>query len=241
MKEKTGKPPALVADNVLSGAGASMSQMKRREEREEKRVFWLKACLALVLRCWTKRDKFSNYSQGHTGTKIFALLSSHWFSNFAMPKFEHFLLNLWGFLPPFFPTSNPWFFNFSWRIWLHPALAGARLGEKVTSPSSAVASHHHLPGKNWHHFKSPAVNCSADCSLTWFSQTHQVQLKHVNICLSKAPTRCWSRPGSCQPQPLSPLSPYLPTRDQHLLRSATLTAGVFFNTSHFRVLGMQYS
>lgn len=123
-------------------------------------------------------------------------------------------------LPFFFPAYNRWFFYFSWRIWLHPALAGAQLGEKVTSPSSAVPSHHHLPGKNWHPFKSPAVNPSADCSLTWFSQTHQVQLKHVNICLSKAPTQCWSRPGSCQPQPFPPLPPYLPTRDQHVLRSA---------------------
>lgn len=108
-----------------------------------------------------------------------------------------------GVSPSFLPSYGV-FFNFSWRVWLHPALSGAQLGEGVMSLSSAVASHHHLPEKHYDPFKLPAVNCSADCSLTWFSQTHQVQLKCVNICSSKAPTRCWSRPGSHQAQTLSP-------------------------------------
>lgn len=70
-------------------------------------------------------------------------------------------------------------FHFSWRTWLDPALAGAQLSEKVMSLSSAGASHHHLRGKNWDPFKQPAVNHSADCSLSQFSQMHQVHLQHL--------------------------------------------------------------
>lgn len=161
-----------------------------------------------------------------------------------MLKLEHFALNLYFLslsssqliIDDFFISAEGSGYTLSWLE--------LQLGAKLTPPSSAVASHHHLPGKNWHPCKSPAVNPSADCSLTWFSQTHQVQLKHVNIRLSKAPTQCWSRPGSCQPQPFPPLSPYLPTGDQHVLGSAchfNCWVWGFFNTINFRVLGMQYS
>lgn len=100
-----------------------------------------------------------------------------------MLKFEHFVLNLF-----FLSLSSSHLvicaFYFSWRIWM-PALELTWV--KRSHSRSAVASHHHLPGENCHSFKLPAANCSADGSLTWFPQTHQVQSKHVNICLSSTP------------------------------------------------------
>lgn len=240
-KEKT--HPATETSSVGSAErGSSIHELNEVKGRE-KRIL----AESLPHACFKMLNNKREFSQPFPET--------YWYKNICPIKFplifkfchaeiRAFCTKSVFSLPLFFPAYNRWFFYFSWRIWLHPALAGAQLGAKLTPPSSAVASHHHLPGKNWHPCKSPAVNPSADCSLTWFSQTHQVQLKHVNIHLSKAPTQCWSRPGSCQPQPFPPLSPYLPTGDQHVLGSAchfNCWVWGFFNTINFRVLGMQYS
>lgn len=126
------------------------------------------------------------------------------------------------------------------------------------SPSSALHSPNHLPGKNWHPFKSPGIHCSAGCSLTSFSQTDQTRLKTVNS--SKQSTHMVMRQAGQWSAPVpfpSPLSPCLPTKDQHLLSlndGGVLLAcfvmvaflllfwfSFVFNTSHFRAWGMPQS